>query len=55
MKGQYRKTYNEKSEDVFKDIKKSIKNIDELSKFINSTSNDFLDLDMEVLDSIKAK
>lgn len=53
MKGQYRGAYSEKSEDVFKEFKKSIENISKLSKKIEETSKDFLKKDMTIAESYK--
>ncbi|KAJ49494.1 uncharacterized protein YukE [Clostridium tetanomorphum] len=53
MKGEYREAYSDKSEDVFKELKKSIKNIDKLSKKVEQTSKDFLEKDMEIAKSYR--
>jgi uncharacterized protein YukE len=51
MKGQYRGAYSDKSEDIFKELKKSIENINKLSKKVEETSKDFLKQDMILADS----
>lgn len=51
MKGEYRGAYSDKSEDIFKEFKKSIKNIETLSKKVEETSKDFLKQDMILADS----
>lgn len=51
MKGEYRGAYSDKSEDIFKEFKKSINNIETLSKKVEETSKDFLEQDMILADS----
>lgn len=55
MRGQYREGYKEKSEEAFKAFKKNIKNMKEISDYINSSSIDFNNIDITISKSIESK
>ena len=44
MKGQYRKNYDDKSEEIIKDFKKTIGKVSKLSHKIQTASEDFWDM-----------
>ena len=53
MKGQYRKSYDIKSEDIIKDFKKTIKKVSKLSDKIQDASKDFWEKEMVLSESFE--
>lgn len=53
MKGQYRKNYDTKSEEIIKEFKKTIKKVSKLSDKIQTASEDFWDKEMVLSESFE--
>lgn len=53
MKGQYRKNYDDKSEEIIKDFKKTIGKVSKLSDKIQTASEDFWDKEMVLSESFE--
>lgn len=53
MKGQYCGSYSDKSKEVFDELKKQAKEVENLSDKIQKTSKDFLKKDMTIAESYK--
>ena len=53
MKGQYRKNYDDKSKEIFKDFNKVIKKVSKLSDKIQDASKDFWEKEMVLSESFE--